>query len=96
MYSIIWTGAVYGLSARLISVEADISEGLPVFDMVGYLGSEVKEARERVRTAMKNSGYLLPPNRVTVNLSPANLRKEGNGYDLPVALSIMYALGIIH
>jgi magnesium chelatase family protein len=61
--------------------------------MVGYLGSEVKEARERVRIALKNSGYMLPAKRITVNLSPADVRKEGTAFDLPVAISILMAFG---
>ena len=65
---------------KKISVEVDISDGLPVFDMVGLLNSEVKESRERVRTAIKNTGVLLPQKRMTVNLSPANIRKTGNYY----------------
>ena len=95
MYSVVSTAAAFGLGCRFIGVEADVSDGLPVFEMVGYLSSEVKEAKERVRTAMKNSGYLLPPKRITVNLSPIHVRKEGNCYDLPVAVAIMSALGIL-
>lgn len=95
MYSVISTAAIYGLECRFVCVEADVSDGLPLFEMVGYLSSEVREAKERVRTAMKNSGFLLPPKRVTVNLSPIHLRKEGNSYDLPVAIAVMAALGII-
>lgn len=81
---------------KKISVEVDISDGLPVFDMVGLLNSEVKESRERVRTAIKNTGVLLPPKRMTVNLSPANIRKTGNYFDLPIAVGILKSLGIIY
>ncbi len=95
MYSVISTAAIHGLECRFVCVEADVSDGLPLFEMVGYLSSEVREAKERVRTAMKNSGFLLPPKRVTVNLAPIHLRKEGNSYDLPVAIAVMAALGII-
>ena len=95
MYSVVSTAAPFGLGCRFICVEADVSEGLPAFEMVGYLSSEVKEAKERVRTAMKNSGYLLPAKRITVNLSPIHVKKEGNCYDLPVAMAIMSALGIL-
>lgn len=91
MYSKVISGVLEGIDGRLVQVEADISNGLPVFDMVGYLASEVKEARERVRTAMKNQGYLLPPKRITVNLSPANIRKSGSLYDLPVAMAVLLA-----
>ncbi len=78
-----------------MTVEADAGDGLPSFEMVGYLGSEVKEARERVRTAVKNSGFVLPPYRITVNLSPADLRKQGNYFDLPIAVAILAACGQI-
>jgi magnesium chelatase family protein len=96
MYSKVISGVVEGVDARLVQVEADLSNGLPVFDMVGYLASEVKEARERVRTAMKNQGYNLPPKRITVNLSPANIRKSGSCYDLPVAMAILAAGGFLN
>lgn len=79
----------------MVQVEADISSGLPSFDMVGYLGAEVREARERVRTALRNSGYLIPPSRITVNLSPADLRKQGNGFDLPIAVALLTASGYV-
>ncbi len=95
MYSNVKSVALLGMEARLISVEADIYEGLPVFDMVGYLGSEVREARERVRTALRNSGIHLPPKRITVNLSPADIRKNGTTFDLAVSLSLMELLGEI-
>ncbi len=70
--------AVAGIDGYIVRVEADAANGLPSFDMVGFLASEVREARERVRTALRNSGYLLPPSRITVNLSPADRRKQGN------------------
>jgi magnesium chelatase family protein len=79
----------------MIQIEADISDGLPTFSLVGYLSSEVKEARERVRIALKNSGYRFPPRRVTVNLSPADIRKDGTGYDLAIAVSVLVAYGYI-
>ena len=95
MYSCVKTLSLCGLSGREIRVEADVSEGLPVFEMVGYLGGEVKEARERVRTALKNSGISLPPKRITVNLSPADIKKSGTSYDLAVAVSLLKLLGKI-
>ena len=85
---------IYGIDGILVTVEADISDGLPSFDMVGVLASEVKEAKERVRTALKNSGFHLPPKRITVNLSPADLRKSGSGFDFPIAIAILCALGL--
>ena len=95
MYSIVNTATIFGIDSKLISVEADISEGMPMFEMVGYLSSEVKEAKERVRAALKNEGYALPIKRITVNLSPASIRKTGAGFDLPVAVAILSAIGII-
>lgn len=93
MFSKVYSAAIHGIDALIVSVEADVSDGLPIFDMVGYLGSEVKEARERVRIALKNSGYMLPAKRITVNLSPADVRKEGTAFDLPVAIAILVAFG---
>lgn len=93
MFCKAYSAAIHGIDGLIVSVEADVSDGLPVFDMVGYLGSEVKEARERVRIALKNSGYMLPAKRITVNLSPADIRKEGTAFDLSVALAILAAFG---
>lgn len=93
MFSKAYSAAIHGIDGLIVSVEADVSDGLPIFDMVGYLGSEVKEARERVRIAIKNSGYLLPAKRITVNLSPADIRKEGTAFDLSVAIAILTAFG---
>lgn len=93
MFSKAYSAAIHGIDGLIVSVEADVSDGLPIFDMVGYLSSEVKEARERVRIALKNSGYQLPAKRITVNLSPADVRKEGTAFDLPVALAILVAFG---
>lgn len=85
----------YGLETIAVSVEADVSEGMPCFDMVGFLSSEVKEARERVRTALKNSGYHIPAKRITINLTPADFKKTGNGCDLPVAAAVLASFGVI-
>ncbi len=95
MFSKAFSAAVSGIDGIIVSVEADVSDGLPVFDLVGYLGSEVREARERVRISLKNSGYHLPPKRITINLSPADLRKEGTAFDLPIAVAILTAFGYI-
>lgn len=95
MYSVIKTAAVSGIDSVPIRVEADVSDGMPQFNMVGYLSSEVREARERVTTALRNSGFPLPVKHITVNLYPADLRKSGTGFDLPVALAILSALGVI-
>ena len=95
MYSTIITGGLHGLDCYLARVEVDCSKGLPGFEMVGLLGSEVKEARERIRVAFRNAGIELPPMRITVNISPASLHKEGTFYDLPVAAGILAAQGLI-
>ena len=95
MYSKVYSAALLGINMEIVAVETDVSDGLPSFEMVGLLNSEVKEARERVRSAIKNTGYLLPPKRITVNLSPADIRKEGSSFDLPIAVSILSSLGLI-
>ncbi len=95
MFSRALSAAVNGIDGLIVSVEADVSDGLPMFDLVGYLGSEVREARERVRISLKNSGYRLPAKRITVNLSPADVRKEGTAFDLPIAIAILTAFGYI-
>ena len=96
MFSKVISSAVLGVDGTIINVEADVNDGLPMFTMVGYLSSSVKEAGERVRTALKNSGYHLPPKRVTINLSPADIRKDGSAFDLPIAIAVLIAMGINH
>lgn len=91
MYTTIISGMMKGLEALLIQVEVDITYGLPMFDMVGNMSGEVKEARERVKIALKNIGIKLPNLRITINLSPANVRKEGTGFDLAVAIGVLVA-----
>lgn len=95
MFGRVNSAVLYGIECRVISVEVDASDGLPGFSMVGYLASEVREAQDRVRTALKNSGFRLPPKKVTVNLSPADIRKSGSGFDLPIAVAVMAAHGYI-
>ncbi len=82
-----------GIHASMVQVEVDATSGLPSMSMVGSLGSEVRESRERVMAALKNAGIDIPPKHVTVNLSPADLRKEGTAYDLPIAIGMLEALG---
>ena len=96
MYSKIYSATIRGVTMEIITVETDVSDGLPSFEMVGLLNSEVKEAKERVRAAIKNTGYILPPKRITVNLSPADIRKEGSSFDLPIAIGILGSLGLIN
>ena len=92
-FSRVHSATLYGLEVKVIQVEADLRNGLPSFHMVGYLSSEVKEAGERVRTAILNSGMNLPPIKTVINLSPANIRKKGALFDLPIALAILASLG---
>lgn len=95
MFSRVSTCGLNGLDGFHILVESDISNGIPVFDIVGLADTAVKEARERVKAAIKNSGFEYPVKRITVNLAPADTRKEGSGFDLPLALSILVSAGII-
>ena len=91
MFSTVLSATTRGLNVEFVQVEADVSNGLPMFQLVGYLSSEVKEAGERVRVAIKNSGFTLPPKKVVVNLSPANVRKRGSIFDLAIAVAILTA-----
>lgn len=95
MYSVSYCAAVRGIEGCMIQVEADVSDGLPSFSLVGFLSSEVKEARERVQIGMKNAGFHFPPKKITINLSPADIRKGGTGYDLAIAVSILAAFGYL-
>lgn len=96
MFSKVYSGGIWGIDGYLVQVEADCSNGLPCFTMVGFLAAEVREAQERVRTALRNSGCALPPKKVTINLSPASRRKEGTGYDVPIAVAVLAAHGVIN
>lgn len=95
MYCHVNTGGLRGLESYIAQVEVDVSRGLPCFEMVGLLSSEVKEARERIRAALKNAGIPLPPEKITVNISPAGIHKAGTAFDLPTALGIMVTMGLI-
>jgi magnesium chelatase family protein len=85
--------ALWGLETALVTVEVDVANGLPHFAIVGLPDTAVQEARERVRAAIRNAGFEFPLRRVTVNLAPAERRKEGTGFDLPIALAILRATG---
>lgn len=91
MLSKIKTCVLYGLDGYEIDVETDLSGGLPNFSIVGLPDASIKESKERVRSAIKNSGYKFPVSRITVNLAPANLKKEGSQIDLPIAVGILQA-----
>lgn len=96
MLSITKSMALHGLTGFLIDVQVDISAGMPSWDIVGLPDISVKEAKERVRTAIKNSGYELPSRKIVVNLAPADIKKEGSIFDLPIAVGILKGLDIIH
>src|ERR687898_634159 len=87
--------SLFGINALPVEVEVDVSSGLPGFSIVGLPDAAVQEARERVRVAISNSGYKFPTKKVIVNLAPANLRKEGPAFDLPIALGILAASGAL-
>ncbi len=91
MFSRIKSIGIFGMDSYMIEVEADISTGLPAFDIVGLPDTTVKESRDRVRAAIKNCGYKFPLGRITVNLAPADRKKEGSVYDLPVLLAVLKA-----
>jgi len=91
----ILSAALRGVEAALVRVEVDVSSGLPAFMTVGLPDSAVRESRERVRTAIRNAGFPFPSDRITVNLAPADLRKEGAAFDLPIALGILAATGLL-
>lgn len=91
MFSKVFSMGMHGLYTHLVEVECDLSNGLPRFDLVGLPGSAVSESKERVRSAIKNNDLTFPISRITVNLAPANFRKEGPIYDLPIMISVLLA-----
>jgi len=86
---------LYGIDATLVRIEVSIQNGIPSFDLVGLVGSDVREARDRVRAAVRNSGFEFPSGRITANFAPAWIQKEGTGFDLPLALAVLTASGQI-
>lgn len=95
MYSKVLSGIALGIDGMLITVETDISNGLPGLSLVGYLTSSTKEAGDRVRVALRNSGFPLQAQKITVNLSPADIRKDGAAFDLAIAVGIMISSGVV-
>lgn len=93
MVSRMYSMGLYGMDAFTVEVEADISIGLPSFDVVGLPDAAVKESRDRVRSALKNCGFDFPVHKITVNLAPADKRKEGPIYDLPLLIALLKASG---
>ncbi|MBQ4069092.1 MAG: YifB family Mg chelatase-like AAA ATPase [Lachnospiraceae bacterium] len=95
MYNILFSGGITSIEGNVISVETDVTSGLPYFSMVGLLSSEVKESGERVKSAIRNSGYYVSPGRITVSLTPGDIRKEGTGFDLAIALGILMSAKVL-
>ena len=95
MLAAIRSAAVLGIDAYDVTVEVDVSLGLPQWTTVGLPASAVKESRERVGAALLNSGFTVPPRRITTNLAPADVRKEGTAFDLPIALGVLVGTGIV-
>lgn len=93
MFASLRSVGLFGINSYMIDVEVDVSAGLPAFDVVGLPDTAVKESRDRVRAAMKNSGFKFPSGRITVNLAPADQKKEGSGYDLPILIALLKATG---
>lgn len=95
MFVKVFSMSVIGMESYPVSVEVDVSDGLPQFATVGLPDASVKESKDRIRAAIKNSGYPFPRSHVTVNLAPADIRKEGTGFDLPIAVGILAAQELI-
>lgn len=95
MYSKTNTTSLIGLEGKLVEVESDITSGMPAFNIVGLPDSSIKESKDRVRVALINSSYKFPAGRITINLSPADLKKEGTQLDLPIAISLLSSMGVI-
>src|SRR5437660_5749033 len=95
MLACLRSAAVFGVDACPVHVEVDVSFGLPSFTMVGLPDTSVRESHARVKSAIRNSGFEFPPYKVTVNLAPADVRKAGSAFDLPIALGILAASGVV-
>src|SRR5829696_4854597 len=93
MLACVRTAAVFGIEAVAVNVEVDVSFGMPMFTMVGLPDASVRESRDRVRAAIRNSGFEFPPHRITVNLAPADVRKAGSSFDLPIAIGLLATSG---
>lgn len=95
MLARVLSAAIYGIEAYLVEVEVDLAMGLPVYATVGRPDAAVRESKDRVKSAIKNSGYEFPARRITVNLAPAHIRKDGAAFDLPIAVGLMAAAGTV-
>ena len=96
MLSLVKSMSLTGLDGYLVSVQVDISSGMPGFEIVGLPDTSIKEAKERVKTAIRNSGYELQSRKILVNLAPADTKKEGSFFDLPISKGILASLGEIN
>ena len=95
MLARVQSAAVFGIDASPVSIEVDISFGLPGLTIVGLPDTSVRESRDRIRSAVRNSGFEFPKHRIIVNLAPADVRKAGASFDLPIALGLLAASGVI-
>ena len=95
MLAKVLSGALLGIDAYPVEVEVDIAQGLPQFATVGLAEGAVRESKDRVKSAIKNSGYEFPTRRITINLAPADIRKEGTAFDLPMAVGLLTATGLV-
>ena len=95
MLSMVKTISLNGLEGHLIDVQTNIMSGIPSFEIIGLPDTIVKEAKERVKTAIKNLKYQFPSKKILINLAPANLRKGGSKFDLPIAVGILLSMGIV-
>src|SRR3989440_12843187 len=96
MLSKVWSAATLGIDAVRIIIEVDARLGQPHITLVGLPDAAVREAYSRVTTALQNCGYWMPSRQITVNLSPADVKKEGSGFDLPIAIGILHAMELLH
>ncbi len=92
MFTDILSATLQGINALIVHVETDIASGMPVFNIVGSPGQEIRESRDRIRAALKNNGISIPPSRVTINLSPGDLKKDGTHYDLPITIGMLISM----
>ena len=95
MISKVFSSAILGIDAYIVQVEVDIARGLPSFSTVGLPEGAVRESKDRVKSAIKNSGFEFPSHRITVNLAPADIKKEGSAFDLPIAVGILAATELV-
>jgi len=96
MFFEIISGGLLGIEGIKVTVEIDVSNGLPSFNIVGLPDVAIKESKERVRSSLINKGFGFPPKRITINLSPSNLKKQGTFYDLPIAIGILSYLDLVN